>query len=48
MFKGSEVVAVTRGVLVWFDYAASRALPVPEAVRERIRATEAVAPEEKP
>lgn len=46
MFRGPELVAVTRGVLVWFDYAASRPLPVPGAVRLRIRKASATPPEE--
>ena len=46
MFRGDEPVAVTRGVVVWFDYAGNRALPVPSAVRERIRQFEAVPPTE--
>lgn len=46
MFRDAEVVAVTRGVLVWFDYSASRALPVPEAVRVRIRESCTTPPEE--
>ena len=45
MFLGDELVAVTRGVVVWFDYRASKPLPVPDAVRERILALEAVKPE---
>ena len=48
MFREGQVVAVTRGVVVWFDYTNSKALPVPEAVRARIRSIEAVPPEEKP
>lgn len=48
MFLGDTPVAVTRGVLVWFDYRAGTPLPVPEAVRARIRGLEAVPPEERP
>jgi acyl-CoA thioester hydrolase len=47
MFLGETLVAVTRGVLVWFDYRTSTALPVPDAVRAKIRAVEKVAPDEK-
>lgn len=47
MFRDGEAVAVTRGVVVWFDYGANRTLPVPDAVRARIRAAEVVPPEEK-
>jgi len=44
MFLGDEVVAVTRATVVWFDYRQSVPLAVPEAVRNRIRAIEAVPP----
>lgn len=47
MFLGNTLVAVTRGVVVWFDYRAGAPLPVPEAVKARIRALEKVAPLEK-
>jgi acyl-CoA thioester hydrolase len=46
MFRGDEAVAVTRGVVVWFDYAKSQALPLPDSVRARIRSFEPVKPEE--
>lgn len=46
MFRGDELVAVTRGVIVWFDYRANAALPLPEAVRAKVRALENVRPEE--
>ena len=38
MFLGDQLVAITRGVLVWFDYKAGTPLPVPEDVRRRIAA----------
>ena len=44
MFLGDKAVAVTRGVLVWFDYRAGTPLQVPEAVKARILAIEKVAP----
>ena len=44
MFLGDTLVAVTRGVLVWFDYRANAPLPLPEAVKAKIRAFEKVAP----
>ena len=44
MFAGEQLIAVTRGVLVWFDYQAGAALPVPDDVKARIRAREALAP----
>ena len=46
MFLGDQLVAVTRGILVWFDYAANKALPLPEAVKAKIVAIEKVAPEQ--
>lgn len=46
MFLGDRLIAVTRGVLVWFDYRASKPLPLPDGVKERIRAREKVPPEE--
>jgi acyl-CoA thioester hydrolase len=46
MFRGDEVVAVTQGVVVWFDYGASKVLPIPEAVRTTIKAYEKTRPEE--
>ena len=44
MFLGDAVVAVTRGVLVWFDYRANVPLALPEDVKAKIRALEKVAP----
>ena len=44
MFSGEQLVAVTRGVLVWFDYQTGTPLPVPEDVKARIRALEKLAP----
>jgi acyl-CoA thioester hydrolase len=46
MFLGEACVAVTRGIIVWFDYRASTPLPLPEAVRAKVRALEKVRPEE--
>jgi acyl-CoA thioester hydrolase len=46
MFRGQEPVAVTRGVVVWFDYLNNRPLPLPDPVRARVRAMEKVAPAE--
>lgn len=46
MFVGERLIAVTRAIVVWFDYAASKTLPVPDAVRAKIRALETTAPEE--
>lgn len=44
MFRGDQLIAVTRGVLVWFDYRSNTPLPVPEAVKAKIRALEKVPP----
>ena len=38
MFLGDELIAITRGVVVWFDYASNTSLPVPEDVKARIGA----------
>jgi acyl-CoA thioester hydrolase len=46
MFNGDKLVAVVRGVVVWFDYVAQQTLPVPEHIRSWIRNRETVAPEE--
>ena len=46
MFRGEQAVAVTRAVIVWFDYRSNNSLPLPEAVKERIRALEKVQPAE--
>lgn len=40
MFLGDKLVAVTRGVLVWFDYRQGKALPIPDSVKTLIRAFE--------
>ena len=45
MFLGDTAVAITRGILVWFDYRAGKALPVPDDVKARIRAREVLAPQ---
>lgn len=46
MFEGERLVAVTQGVLVWFDYARQKPMAIPEPFRAAIRAREPVAPEE--
>lgn len=46
MFKGDAPVAITRATVVWFDYRNSQPLPVPDAVRARIRALEKIPPDE--
>lgn len=45
MFKGDQLVAVTRAVIVWFDYRAGQALPLPDAVKAKVVALEKVRPE---
>jgi acyl-CoA thioester hydrolase len=46
MFVDGKTVAVSRGVLVWFDYQQQKPRPVPDDVRALIRARERVAPDE--
>ena len=46
MFHGEKLVAVTRGVVVWFSYTDQKPLPVPEHVRALIRGRELIKPEE--
>lgn len=46
MFVGDKLVAVTRGVVVWFDYTKQKPAAIPEPVRAAIRARERIAPEE--
>lgn len=47
IFVGDQVVAVTRSVIVFFDYEANSSLRIPEDARAAIRAFERRAPEEK-
>ncbi|MCU1513253.1 MAG: acyl-CoA thioesterase [Microbacteriaceae bacterium] len=47
IFVGDELMAVTRSVLVWFDYATNVTIPVPAVSREAIRSFERKAPEER-
>jgi acyl-CoA thioester hydrolase len=46
MFLGDQLVAITRGILVWFDYAAGKPLPIPDAVKTKVAAREKIAPEQ--
>jgi acyl-CoA thioester hydrolase len=46
MFVDDRLIAVSRGVLVWFNYERQKSEPVPGDVRAMIRAREVVAPEE--
>ena len=45
MFLGDKLVAVTRGVVVWFSYAEQKPIPVPEPVRGLILQREILKPE---
>jgi len=42
---GDDLIADFNAVVVWFDYGQQTKTPVPDEVRDRIRAIEAVAPE---
>jgi len=44
MFEGERLVAVTSGVVVWFDYRQQKTAPIPDIVKARIREREIVAP----
>lgn len=44
LFQGEQLVAVTRGVVVWFDYASQKPTAIPDNVRALIRARELKAP----
>lgn len=46
LFVDGQLAAVTRGVLVWFDYRSNRTEPVPDSARAFIRSREKHAPEE--
>ena len=46
MFEGERLVAVTEGVLVWFDYRVQKPAAVPDAVRQHIRQREVTPPVE--
>lgn len=46
MFVDNRLIAVTRGVVVWFDYTRQKAQPIPEDVRAMIRSRERIAPDE--
>ncbi len=47
IFLDGKTVAVLRGVMAWFDYAAQKTMPVPEHVRAWIRSREVTPPEEQ-
>jgi len=44
MFEADRLVAVTSGVVVWFDYRIQKPAAIPELVKQRIRQREVVAP----
>ncbi len=44
MFDSERLVAVSQGVLVWFDYTVQKAAAIPETVRVLIRQREVIAP----
>ena len=46
MFEGERLVAVTAGVVVWFDYQAQKTAPIPDAMKALIREREILAPAE--
>jgi acyl-CoA thioester hydrolase len=46
MFSEGQLVAVVKGVIVWFDYVNQKPMPIPDHVREMIRKREVVKPEE--
>lgn len=46
IFVGETCFARTEGVLVWFDYASQVSLPLPDVLRDAIRAFECIKPEE--
>lgn len=46
MFLGEQLIALTRGVVVWFDYKSNTTLPVPDAVKAKIRKLERTPPSE--
>lgn len=46
LFVGDRLVAITRGVVVWFDYQLQKTQPLPEHVRALIRQREVVPPQE--
>lgn len=45
MFDGERLVAVTRGIVVWFDYSAQKPMPIPDNVRSAIGDREPLRPD---
>ncbi|MBI2383699.1 MAG: acyl-CoA thioesterase [Gammaproteobacteria bacterium] len=46
MFHNERMVATTKAVLVWYDYLNNDSLIVPNGVRQKIRVSERIPPEE--
>ncbi len=46
MFSEGRLIAVVKGVIVWFDYVNQKPMPIPSHVREMIRKREIIKPEE--
>lgn len=46
IFSGDRLVAAAHAVCAWFDFQQQKAAPVPEAVRQLVRAREKCPPEE--
>lgn len=46
IFSDGKIVAIVKGVIVWFDYVSQKAMAIPEHVRDMVRKRERVAPEE--
>ena len=44
IFVDEQPVAVLRGVICWFDYAAQKTAPLPDSIRQMILDREVVAP----
>lgn len=44
IFEGERLIAVLKGVIVWFDYRLQKSAPIPEAVKSLIRQREVTAP----
>ena len=44
LFEGERLVAVLKGVIVWFNYQLQKPAPIPEAVKALIRQREVIAP----
>lgn len=45
IFNGDKLIAVTRGVIVWFNYLEQKPVAIPDHVRAMIAAREVIKPE---